>query len=275
MFDRALSILRPTCHVLFTPQAVVLDVGGGTRLLVRQRCISPESLSEQFGAAVADLLQMMDQAKLRGRRLHVVVSDYWARPLVLPIAGKAPNAEESETVLRSHYQRFYGDLMNGWHWCWDHQGSRLLAVALPAAGLTELSIGATKRVCVLASVKPMAVEVAGQMPGESASSWIAIVQAQSASMVRRQGDSWEDWCVISADRDMATSLPIQLMRETARRRDGCRLLTLVDLSGRSDIDQIRKNLAGDGWTVNAWSAPTTGANAAGRLWRAIAAGVTT
>lgn len=276
VLNRVLSALRPACHALITPQAVVLDAGGGrVRPLVRQ-CSNPSGgLETQFEAAVADLLQLMDDSGSHGRRLHVVVSDFWARPLVLPLQGQMPSDEDVDVVLQSQYRRIYGDLMGGWHWCWDRQGARLLAVAWPEGGLAALRQGIAQRNGVLASARPLAMDIAAKAVDEKTPSWLAIIEGQSVSLLRQQGGVWEGWCVLPGDSSQAENLPVQLARETARRSDNCRAVTLVDLHGAANTTHLRKTLAGACWVTKTWSPTQADASTGYRLWQAISAGLST
>lgn len=275
---RALSILRPTCHALIAPDAVVLDTGGNGRPLVRQRRNQTGSLEEQFDTAVSDLLQLMDASGTHGRRLHLVVSDFWARPLVLPLPGTPTSDEEVDIVLQSQYRRTYGDLMDGWRWCWERQGVQLVAVAWPAKGLAALADGMARRAGTLASARPLAIDIASQALGQGVSSWLVIIERHSATLVRQQEGVWQDWCVMSGALDIAVSLPLQLARETARRRDDCRTLTLVDLNGAPNLERIKlvklikQTLADAGWSVSVRGANETGTSLACRLSQAIASG---
>lgn len=251
----------------------MLDIGGGARALLHQRGNRSGTIEEQFDAAVADLLQLIDDSGLHGRRLHVVVSDFWARPLVLPLQGKLPSDEEIDVVLQSHYRRTYGDLMDGWRWCWAVQGARLVAVAWPTAGLAALRDGIAQRGCVLTSAKPLAIDVTSKVQLEGVSSWLAIMERQSVTLVRQQGGVWQDWCVVPGDADIATSLPLQLTRESARRQDDCRTVTIVDLSGTTNLTLIRKTLVDAGWLVHIHATHETSTSLAWRLSQALASGV--
>lgn len=271
----ALSLLRPALHALIAPQAVVVETGAGARPLLRQLGNPCSTAEEQFGAAVVDLLQLIDDPGLHGRRLHVVVSDFWARPLVLPLQGKLPSDEEIDVVLQSHYRRTYGDLMDDWHWCWVVQDARLVAVAWPTAGLAALREGIAQRGCVLASAKPVAIDVASKVELEGVSSWLAIMEWQSVTLVRQQGGVWQDWCVMPGDADTAESLPLQLARESARRRDDCRTVTIVDLNGTTNLTLIRKTLVDAGWLVHLHATNETSTSLACRLSLAITSGTST
>lgn len=271
-FDWVRAVLRPRCHALITPQAVVLDTGSGTRPVLRQCTNSTASVEDRFGAAVQDLLQLIDDSGVRGRRLHVVVSDFWARPLLLTLQDKHPSDEQVESALQRQYRATYGDMMRGWHWCWEAQGASLLAVAWPASGLQALRDGLLQRSCVLASAKPLAVDVAGAVLTAGGSTWLAVIEQQSVTLVRQQDGAWEDWRVMPADADMADSLPLQLAREAVRRGDGCRALILVDLTGRTNITRLRSTLSESGWSLRVASLSEAGTSLACRLTRSIEQG---
>lgn len=271
-WHRALSFLRPAYQVLMTPDAVVLEPGSGNTSLVRRSAETNAPLEEQFRLAVADLLAMIDACGAHGRRLHIVVSDAWARPLVVPSSDEMPNETEMDSVLEHLYRRTYGPLMEGWSWCWSMQQERLVAVAWPAAGLAELHAGLHSRACVLASAKPLAIDLAGDMvsallaPDQAC--WLVLIEPQlerqSITLVRQQSGIWDDWIVMPADAggaDSAVTLPLQLAREAARRGDDCRQAIIMDLSGVAKINLIQKALADQGWQVRVRTPAEVEANA--------------
>lgn len=270
--EQAFSLLRPYCQALISPHAVVLDAGAGAPLALRLRSHPTGPLEAQFFGAVADLLQTIDDAGLRGRRLQLVVSDFWVRPLVLPLTGKLPSDAEINIVLLSQYRRTYGDLMDGWSWCWAVQDAQLLAAAWPAAGLAALREGMTQRGCVLSHARPLAVDIASNALGENGSFWLAITERHSLTLVRQQDGVWQDWCVTPCIADMAASLPLQLVRESSRRQDDCRAVTLVDLTGVANTKLIRNTLTEAGWTLRLGSSNQTHPSVGYRLSQAITSG---
>ena len=272
--DRTLAALRAPCHALLTPSALVLEAGDRARPLLRRRD-GTGRLEEQFSSAVADLLQMIDESAAAGRRLNLVVSDFWARPLLLALPGKVPSDEEIDTLLELQYRRSYGDLMDGWVWCWERQGPRLIAVAWPAAGLQLLREGLAARRWVLASAVPLAVAVGAQHGGDNGAAWVAVLEAHSLSLLRLDGGAWEDWCVMRTAGEVSLNLPLQIAREAARHQDACRSLIVLDLSATTNVPALRKALHDAGWSVQVRGLQELGEGAVRRLWREISAGATT
>ena len=250
---RALAVLRPASHALIGPSAVVLETSGRLRPVVRRRDSQPGNLEARFASAVADLLALMDDSGTHSRPVRLMVSDCWARPLVLPLAGQKFSDAEIDVALQSQYRRVYGDLMTGWEWCWALHCGHLLAAAWPQAGLRALREGLLLRNSVLAAAKPMAINIAAKALDAPASQWLAIVEAQSVSLVRQQGLVWKDWCVVPLDAGMSACWPTQLVRESLRRGDDCKLVTVVDLSGSASAAVARQMLADAGWTLRLWS----------------------
>ena len=272
VLDRALSSIRPCCQTLLTPHAVVLDAGAGAPLALRLRSHPTGTLESQFCAAVAELLQLMDEVGLRGRRLQLVVSDFWVRPIVLPLTGKLPSDADIDIVLQSQYRRTYGELMDGWRWCWAVQDARLLAAAWPAAGLAALRDGMAQRGCTLAQARPLAIDIASNALGDDGSSWLAILEQHSFTLVRQQNGVWQDWCVTPCNADVAANMPLQLDRESARRQDDCRTVTLVDLTGAANTKLIRSTLTDAGWTLRLGPSNQTHPSVGYRLSQAITSG---
>ena len=269
---RALSYLRPACSALIAPHAVVLDTGGQLRPRVQLRADRAGTPEQQFSAAVADLLQMVDASGMRGRRLRLVLSDFWARPMLLALPGQVPDDDETDVLLQGQYRRTYGELMQGWRICWTRQATQLLAVAWPGAGLRALGEGLALRGWVLERARPLAIDVARHTGGRGSSAWLVIVERHSASCVRQQDGVWIEWIVGRADQDTGASLPLLLERENARRGDTCRSATIIDLDGKADMNLIRKTLVDSGWALRVQPVNEAGAGQAWRLSRQIAAG---
>jgi hypothetical protein len=266
---RAWAGVRPACHAVITPHAVVLEASGRARPLVRKCSAQTGSVEAQFAFAVAGLLQLMDDSGAHGRPVRVVVSDSWARPLVLPLAGQKFSDAEVDVALQSQYRRVYGDLMSGWEWCWAQHGGYLFAAAWPQAGLRALREGLLQRNSVLAAAQPMVIDIAAKALVTPASQWLAIVEAQCVSLVRQQGLVWRDWCVVPLDARLAASWPTQLAREAARRSDDCKFVTVVDLCGTAGVAPTRQMLADAGWTLRVWSPAQADASVGYRLAQAM------
>lgn len=271
-FDRALSYLSSSHYALISPHAVALDAGGKGRVRVHRYQPSGVAAEEQFRLAAVDLLGMIDASGAPGRRLRVVVSDVWARPLVLPPMDEMPSDAEMDDLLEPVFRRTYGDLMEGWALCWARQESRVVAVAWPAAGLNELREGMQRRGGSLASARPLAIDIAGAAIGSELSVWLVIIEHRSATLIRQQAGSWDDWSVIPIDIDridVAETLQAHLARETARRADDCRQAIIIDFAGAADVNQVREVLVNQRWTVRIHTAGESGASMAARLARAI------
>ncbi len=268
----ATGLLRPGAQALIAPHALAVQAKGRALAVVRQRTELVGKVEEQFNAAVVDLLQMIDHSGLHGLRWRVVVSDFWARPLIVPLSGPLPSDRDVDVMLESQFRRTYGDLMEGWRWCWTRQADQLLAVAWPSLGWTTLCDGLALRSGSVASAKPLATDVVAKASADSASSWLAIIERQSVTLIRRQDGQWLEWRVMPADSDLAVALPLQLAREVARRRDECRTVSLLELSGTADGRRIRQALLDAGWRVQPGAANESDRSQAGRLSRAINTG---
>jgi hypothetical protein len=248
--QHALSVFRPPCQALITPSTLVFDSGLRVRPWVRHRSHSTGSLTEQFQTVVAELLQRMDEQGVTGRRLKLVVSDFWARPAVLTLPSTSLTDQEMDILLSSHYRRTYGDLMEGWRWCWDQQPGALIAVAWPGGGLDALKAGLSKRNCVLACAKPLGTEVISQLPAVPGALWCAILANSCLTLMRMQDGKIQDWCVVANTEDTAGSVPLALNRESAKRGDPCRNVVIIDLHDLSDTfnpASLRSTLQTAGW----------------------------
>lgn len=250
VFNQALAALRPRCRALMTPQTLVLDAGGGRKPLVEVSSMPRAAVDEQFSGAVAGMFGLLDKVKVRGRCLHVAISDQWTRPLALTLPGKPENDKAIDTLVIGHYRKIYGDLMDNWRWCWSQHGSRLVAVALPACGLDALQIGLARRDCVLSIAKPLGLMLGRQLGNEPGACWLVILMRLSATLMRLESGVLHDWCVVSGAADpasLAEQLPMQLGREAARCDDGCRAVVIIDFEATVDLVLVRKNLMNAGW----------------------------
>ena len=249
-FTQALAALRPPCRALMTPHTLVLDAGGGQPPLFEHSSLSAAAVEEQFSAAVAALLGLLDKSKVRGRRLQVAISDQWARPLVLTLPAKPQNDEAIDALLLGHYRKIYGDLMDNWRWCWSQHGARLVAVALPARALDALQNGLAQRGCVLSSARPLGLLLGNQLGNEPGACWLIISMGLGATLMRLQNGVLQDWCGLTGAADassLAVQLPLQLTREAARRGDSCRTVVIIDFDAVIDLPTVRKSLLDAGW----------------------------
>lgn len=258
--QRSSAYLRPVCRASITPQTVVLEVGG--RVLVRRRSDGAE---DGFGAAVSDVMQLIDEAGVRGRHLKLLVSDHWARPVVLTLPGGSARDKEIEAMLANHYRRTYGDLMTGWRWCWHLHGTRLVALAWPGAALLALTEGLTQRSCTLASARSMGMEVACCLPVEPGACWLAITITTCITLIRQQDGVLQHWSVVTDDTPLSITLPLLLGREAVRRSDACRLVLIVDFNAVLDMVTLRQHLLTVGWASRVCTANALAGSLAWRL----------
>lgn len=267
MLKRAWSFLRPVSHALIMPQAVVLEAGLGAQPLVRQCSKASASLENQLTAAAADFLQMMDEAGVQGRRVQLVVSDFWARPAVLSVPVKTVRDDEADAVLAKHYRSTYGQLMDGWRWCWGRSDQHLVGVAWPEAGLTVLQAGLAARDCVLSSARPLGVDIANGLSSAASTCWMVIIAQPCVTLMRLQNGDLIDWWVLNDAADLPVSLPRQLAREAARRADTCRAVVITDLDDETNLAPLRKALLDAGWASRVASANELTDSLAWRLHR--------
>ena len=252
----ALSALRPPCRALITPDAVVLDAGGKRAPWVLRAGggASVPELPDRFALAVGDLLTLLDQAQVHGRRVQVAMSDAWARPLVVTLPAKPASDEAVDALLASHYRKTYGDLMTGWRCCWSQHDTRLVALAWPAAALDALHNGLAQRGCVLASAQSLGVLLGTPLASEPGACWLALLARSHVVLMRLQHGTLQDLLVVSGAGDsasvdgLAQQWPLQLARQAARRGDACRALVIIDWDAAHDLPAVRKNLLDAGWS---------------------------
>ena len=262
------TYLRPPLHALLTPPAVVLELGAAVRPAVRRCAHRAGGIELQFESAIADLLLLLDNAKLKGRRVHVWVSDHWSRPLLLPLHGNRPADAEIDILLQTQYRRIYGDMMNAWSWCWDLQNSYLTALAWPETGLAALRAGLNARHCAIASARPLAMDIAAKANLPSQTGWLAIVESQSFTLLHQQNGDWLTWSVTHCGADLHTLLPLQLARLSACTPPTQTAVTLVNTTTEQNLDALRQALAQAGWTTRTWQPPQTNALRSFRLIQA-------
>ena len=261
---RGLSVFRPACRALLTPQAVVLEPGDKSAPLVRRLDATGLPLELQFTQAMAVLLQMLDQAGVQGQRLHLLVSDDWTRPALLALPNPSASETAVETLLARHYRGVYGDLMDAWQWCWDLQGIQLVAVAWPKVGLDALRAGLAVRFCTLASARSLGLALASQLSVKSDVCWVLVNAPTSATLLRLQGSALQHWCVLAHPIGDVQSMPVQLAREALRRSDSCRSVVIIDCNASNTSALLLQNLLVAGWVARV-CADSTFANMWG--WR--------
>lgn len=264
--SQLLSYLRPSCRVLMTPNAVVLQTARGAQALVcpvRRAPGLPAPQPPQLAQAVALLLQMLATARVQGRRVHLLVSDFWARPAVLVMPAKTRSDAETDALLAKHFGAMYGDPVQDWRICWSATTRHLTSLAWPNAALTALNAGLAARNCVLASAKPMGLVVAKHLPHDPSPHWLLILTRSCASLLRWQQGELIDWCVlpdVSGSTDWTCDLPLLLAREAARRGDTCRALRMVDFAATANTantantSRLRQTLQDAGWSPKMVSA---------------------
>ena len=269
---RTWASLYPTCSALITPGAVVLESTSQRRPVLRLRSGSSSSVESQFEAAVSDLVLLMDEAGTLGRPVNLIVSDFWSRPMVLPLSGQKLNDQEIDAALQGAYRRTYGDLMAGWVWCWSQQENRVFAVAWPEVGLTALKEGIAQRRGVLGSARPFAVDLSDGVPSVTSERWLALVDNQSVSLIRQHGLDWQYWCVVPYSGQNQLGFLTQLEREVACRNDPCREVMVVDLIGVVSMPLVREAMLKVGWSMRVWTPVLADAGVGYRLMRAITLG---
>lgn len=267
---KALSIFRNPAYALISPYAVVLDCEGLAKPRVQQLASAHGSVEEQFLAAASELLQLADDLGAHGRCVNIVVSDFWARPLVIPFPGRVPTDADVEAVLTSSYRRIYADMMQGWSWSWALQEARLVSVAWPSDGLTELRNGINNRAGLLRTAKPMAVEITGSVLRQPESVWFAIIEHFNLTLLRLNKGAWDGYLVVNSQADIAKTLVLQLTRETARLQDSCKKVSILDFCCTANLSAATRTLKEQGWSVHNCSSKEAGSSRAYRLMQSVA-----
>ena len=262
------SYLRPALHVLLTPQAAVLEVGAAVRPIVRRSTPAVQRIELQFEAAVADLMVLLDNANIHGRRVHAWVSDYWARPLLLPMQGALPAEAEVDILLQTQYRRIYGDMMAAWRWCWAWQAAQLTAVAWPESGLAALQAGLAQRHCVLATAQPLSIDIAAKANPLAHTGWVALLESQSFTLLYQHSGQWQTWSVTRSTEALETVLPLQLARLFACSAGTPQSITLINTAGLPSLDVLKQALSEAGWATRQWQPPHGNAVPAYRLSQA-------
>jgi len=213
-------------------------------------------------------MALLDQARVRGRRVQLAVSDAWARPLVLTLPAKLASDDAIDTLLAGHYRKIYGDLMTGWRSCWSQHDTRLVGVAWPAAALEALHAGLAQRGCVLTRAKPLGVVLGARLAAEPGACWLAVLARTHVSLLRLQNGVLQDWWVVSGGGDvvsLARQWPLQLARQASSRGDACRALVIIDFDAAHDLPATRKSLLEAGWSARVCAGTELAASWAWRL----------
>ena len=250
-FGHALAFLQRPCHALITPDAAAFEAGGKRAPVAQRFDLSSVPLSDSFAFAVGQLFKLMDQSPLRGQRVQVAVSDAWSRPAVLTLPAKIPDDATIEALVAGHYRRIYGDLMDGWRWCWSQRDTHLVALAWPAKALNALQAGLAQRGCKLASARSLGLMLGAQLGHEPGACWLLVLAHGHVLLMRLQGGVLQDWWVLPHMADatsLATQLPLQLARQSTLRGDTCRALVIIDFDAAHNLPALCKTLFDAGWT---------------------------
>jgi hypothetical protein len=243
--------LRRPCHALITPEAVIFDTGGNRLPLVQGFDAKSIPRIDCSAFAVGQLFKLMDQTQVRGRRVQVAMADAWARPAVLTLSVKASDDASVDTLVASHYRRIYGDLMDGWSWCWSQRDTRLVAVAWPSVVLKELQAGLERRGCVFASARSLGLMLGEQLRHEPGDCWLVTLARDYFLLMRLQDGVLQGWHValgVAETASPAAQLPLQLARQSALHGDTCRAVVIIDFDATHDLPALCATLHDAGWS---------------------------
>jgi hypothetical protein len=228
-------------------QGVVLQKSGALESPTASRPLQGQDVDSLWNSAADELFKLCDQAHIEHKRIHILFSDVWFKPLVVSIKHQSAQDSEMEMLLQGQYQRVYGDLCKGWAYAWDACGSHLVAMASPQHGIDQIRRGLAQRHIQLAGLSPISAQYLRSAPDPAMDGWMAILQSDSFSLLRIDKQEVCDWRTFPVTSSLFDDLLIHLSRQSARASDNSRFLEIVDLTQTMDQSFFLDGLMKLGW----------------------------
>lgn len=229
---------------------VVLQPANLSRPLLTSPPLHGATRQALWDSACRALSALCEQAFVHKHRMHLIVSDYWFNALVFSVGrGKLTDAE-IESLLIGQYSQKYGDLGEPCKFAWDLHEGYLSSLAFSGADADLLEKELTQLQIRLTSMKPVSAVILNALPEGMPNCWVAIVQKDAFSMIRMDQQVVRDWRIFQTEGLSEENLATQLLRQSARKADSCRVLCVVDLTQSLSKSGLVSNLAQQGWTCH-------------------------
>ncbi|MBT9541310.1 hypothetical protein [Thiobacillus sp.] len=193
-------------HIALAPGEVALLAGSESRLLTTE-AHTPASLLPLLDAALAD-------AVWPRRRITVVLSQQFVRPVLTPPPGKALAQDEEAALVVASLREIYGDEAASWriavHSQPPHAG--LLGAAVDGAFMQQLDDLLARHGCRSLSITPLASHAVRRLPPRFDGWWIG-VEPGWATLLGAHAGIWQHVAAQPLGADWRTALPEWLAAE--------------------------------------------------------------
>lgn len=193
-------------QIALAPGEVALLGGGESRLLATE-ARTATSLLPLLDEALADKLWPR-------RRVEVVLSQQFVRPVLTPPPGKALAAAEETALVAASLREIYGDEASGWriavHSQPPHAG--LVGAAVDGEFMQQLEALLARHGCRNASIMPLASRAVRRLPARFDGWWLG-VEPGWATLMGAAGGIWQYLAAQPLDADWQATLPEWLARE--------------------------------------------------------------
>ena len=255
----ALARLRKPCRAWITPNSITLQGPDASHDLLRQSLNVESTPEKALEHACQLLVDMWQKAGWRHRALHVMLSDDWIRPLVIPVTFAKLEHQRALELLETQYRRIYGDVMRDWAITWQQMDDQLIGMACPSAAIDSLKEGLLQSKSQLSSMEPLSIAILKTFPDFDIDYLVLCLYEQSIGMVRISNNKIKDWVISSSNTVDNAFIIEQLKRYQARKADNCKNIKIVDISRKLDMGELSHLL-----DTHHWESDAIGVN---QLWR--------
>ncbi|MDP1928121.1 MAG: hypothetical protein Q8K62_06365 [Thiobacillus sp.] len=193
-------------RIALAPGEIALLAGEESRLLATD------------ARTAASLLPLLDEALADAvwprRRVEVVLSQQFVRPVLTPPPGKALARAEETALVAASLREIYGNEAAGWriavHSQPPHAG--LVGAAIDGDFLQQLETLLTRHGCRHVSITPLASRAVRRLPARFDGWWVGVEPGWATLLGARSG-IWQHVTAQPLDADWRAALPEWLARE--------------------------------------------------------------
>jgi hypothetical protein len=178
----------------------------------------PAAGAAPWRAAIDALAQALAQARGRARSARVVLSDAFARYLLVPWRTDLRNESEIEALARMRFREIHGAAADDWviRLAPTRYGAPYVACAVDHELLRALAAAHLKEKLRLASVRPLLIATYERWRSTRAAGdcWFAVCARGRLTLCRIEGGTWRSVRSEKSHGDTARELQLALERES-------------------------------------------------------------
>jgi hypothetical protein len=247
----ALARLRKPCRAWVTPNGITLQGPNASNDLLRKSLSFESSPEKSLEHACKLLIGMWQKAEWHHRALHIMLSDDWIRPLVIPVTAAPMEQQRALELLETQYRRIYGEAMRDWTITWQQIDDRLIGMACPSAAIQCLKNGLSQSNSQLATMGPLSIPILKTFPDFDIDYLVLCIYEHSISIIRVTNNQIKDWSSSATHVVNDELIMAQLKRYRARKVDPCKNIKIVDISRKIDMAELSNLLDADQWQHDA------------------------